>query len=366
MTIKDPKHIVDLIKKQAQAADEEVGMVVPKGGPREKAAPKPVAAPQDQRINVETRDGITSYTSPITFHNKKPAGNSVSGLGNAAVKQLQQAIIDLANAASSTDLTSMQGDNTGRQMDAQNNFIDGSNPFGDFLVSNFVDTQGKPSTFTNTDVAGEKQRQEAKIENGRLKGIINSIKRIGTPGNKGGEQSVDGVWKSRTQSALENIYLLASGYLDFAEAVGVKLPGYSKADLAKLKTIIDAGYPKFKPNEISELAKKATAHMLALKVFFNSFNKDVVNNPKMKNQINQTKSFSQYKKAPVNMDVPEQFATNQLVDIGRPGLKRQLTLTDLKNLKNFKAWMIENDAKATDDDTVKRSLELIKIQLGVV
>ncbi len=337
------KNIIDYIKKMGQEAD--VPMFVPKGGPRVKSE----VADKPKSVNKALKP-----STPSSNH---------SYISASAVKTMQEAILEVADIASKTDLTSFDGANTDQQTGAQGENLDGSNPFGQFLVDNFIAPKGNASTFVNTDVPGQTARMENKIQGGTLRGIINSIKRIGTPGVKGGEVSADGVWKGRTQDSLKNLYLLVSGYLDFANALKLPVQGYTLGNLAQLNGLINSGYPKLKTTqEANNLAANITKHLNALKVFFTNFNKEVVNHPTLKNQINQKKSFSKYKTVPMKNEVPEGYDLDH-VKLNLPNMKRQLRLSDLEDIQHFTNWMKDNGHK-TDEATLRQMLKVIKDQLG--
>ena len=300
------KSIVNQIKKKAD--DDEVAMPQLKGGPREKTT-QPA---KTTHTNTDKKHTNTKNTSNIAPH--------------SSIKEMQQAILDVASVATKTNL--IEGADTS---------------FEDFMVDNFVSPKSNSDTPMN------------------IKSITNAIKNIGAPGLKGGSSAVNGVWSGNTQEALKNIHLLVSGYMDFALAMNIKLNGYSLNDLTNFNNMIEGAYPKFKfPKE--ELAPKITMHLSAIKNFFTGFNKLMDNNPKFKNQITGKKSLQQYKKAPTRMDVPEEFSQNQEINIG-VGLKRQLQLTDLASLKNFRLWLTEN-GYPVDEASMKTSLDKIKNQIG--
>src|ERR1700722_17420833 len=80
----------------------------------------------------------------------------------SAVKKLQQAILSFAEVASASDVTSMQGNQSGKQEGASGEYLGGSDPFGDF-VAQHIRGAGQGGQYVNTDVSSQ-DRERMGIE----------------------------------------------------------------------------------------------------------------------------------------------------------------------------------------------------------
>lgn len=332
-----------------------------------------------QSVPVPSEGVATPGFNPSNKSSNNSPGSSsrrTTSLGSKAVKDMQMAIVQLAEVASSTELASMQGDTADKQYGAQTRalpgdgetkddkeYLGGSNPFGNFLMENYVNTKSTSTQYVNVDVAGEKPRQNASNEGKSLRGLIDSLRRIGTPGVAGGEKSADGVWKSRTQTALKNIILITEGILKFSKDMGLEVAGYSEVDLKKLTNLVPANYTDMKNSqEISERATRITAHIKALTSFFTNLQSQI-EKPEIKDFVQQKKSFEQYQVKPKEVEIPD-VHVGKFVPVQIPGSKIRITLEDLKSLPKFQKFLTESGVKNVDENTIKKTLEEFKRQLG--
>lgn len=243
---------------------------------------------------------------------KQPAVSRPASYSLAAVKDMQKAILNFAEVAASTDVTSMTGNQQGQQYGQQTRaipgqpvpgqgetkddkeYLGGSDPFGNFLVQHYIKGDPTGKQYLNVDVAGNKARSDASMENLNIRGLLDSIKRIGAPG---AEKAADGIWQVRTNNALKNIFALTSGMLKFTQAMKLSVEGYNEKYLNDFKSKIPLSYTNLKtPTDIAETAKQITPHIIAITNFFQNLKTAVFEKPELKKFIDQKESFATYKK----------------------------------------------------------------------
>lgn len=361
-----------------------------------------LAAPPPRRsgANVPTRtpagQPAARPTSSTTVpHRGQTTSQPVSG-GNStmeAVKEMQRAILAFADVASSTDVTSMQGNQSGRQTGDQSRMLDtdqpesrdlsdpadehkehlgGSDPFGNFLIQQYVVGDPVGKQYLNVDVAGKQNRQNSTIDDTSLRGVIDSIKRLGSPGTSGGEKSVDGIWAYRTDNAIKNVYAIANAMFNFAK--DLKVPsGYSQDNLEAFKKEIPAEYTQLKdPNDKIKRAKAITEQVKAITSFFQSLKSSVLNNRDLRQYIDQKKPFVQYKKENTGeaLKPNEQALLQSNVGQAVPGIKlpfvkeqnkNWISFNELKDMEAFKGFIKRVDSTANIDDPneVKKYLDQV-------
>lgn len=305
-----------------------------------------------------------------------PAGNRFTA--NNPVKEMQTAILEFANAASSSDVTNMKGNQTGKEQSGKE-YLGGSDPFGSFLAQNYLnDSDPVGKQYVNVDVAGNNNRDKASIEDTGLRGIIDSIKRIGTPGAMG-EKSVDGVWQTRTNNALKNIYALGYAMLHLANDMGLALPGLDDNKLSELKKLIPENYTNVSQNEMGARAKALTAQIKDLTLVFGSFKKFVIDNKQYRSYIDQKKSFVQYKKKQDTKNGRDVLDENDKKIMGPEGMKpipdvklsnvkdeknNWVSLADLNNMNSFSRMMQRIGRDPKSPEQVKQTLTEVSAALS--
>lgn len=297
---------------------------------------------------------------------QRPVARPAQGGGSpfAAVKKLQEAILEFANVASSSDVTSMQGNQSGKQQSASGEYLGGSDPFGDFVAEHVKGEPGRGEQYVNTDVASP-DRQRMGIEDTGLRGIIDTIKRIGTPGN---EKGVDGIWKMRTNNALHQISQLMSTIRDLAKSMSVPIQGIDSL-LKNLKDLVPNNYTDVRENEkgiiastLADLVKEATS-------MFSEFRNAVLNNKHLRQYIDQKKSFVQYKQGPQNgrdtlTEEEKKVFTGAKPVPGLQLAKQQISLYDLDNMNNFSQLMQRIGRNPKDKTQVQNTLTELSKALG--
>ena len=360
------KKIVDTIKKMAQLAGD------PPPAPRYRAN-RPTAQNSPAPKPAGTA-GMPSRNAPAVA----PALSS----SVPAVKEMQSAILNLANAASSSDATAMSGNKDGLQNGPQSRaipnqtigsptvgdkeFLGGNDPFGQFIVQNYMQgAAGKQ--YLNTDVAGGVNRDKASIPTASLRGMIDTMKRIGTPGSSGTEKSVDGIWQTRTNNALHVAADLIGAMLKMITDMKIPVVGYTDQQLAEFKKLIPASYTELKsPTDLSERAKALTPHLAAMATFFNNLKPAVFDNKQLKKYIDQKEPFAKY----TNTNFP-----NELQLQGIPGItfgfvqdpkQNWISLRELSTMDNFKRFVERTIGPTAGEnpETVKKVLDMVAKKLN--
>lgn len=330
---------------------------------------------------------------PQRGNEDQPKVSPARSSGFTAVQEMQRAILEFAAAASANDVTSLQGNEKGqmygeqsrvgpqdmpvsRNLDApednRKEYLGGSDPFGNFLTQQYIGKSDAGRQYLNVDVAGNKNRQDHSMEDLSFRGVIDSIKRIGSPGM--GEKAVDGVWQVRTNNALKNIYAIADGLINFARDMTLTIPGYSEKDLANFSALIPKEYTDLKSEgEKAQRAKDLTTHIKAITKYFESFKTSVLNNKRMRAFIDQRKSFIQHptakEKSAKDVLGPEEhdfFKKNQTESVPRVSFKGAkgetvyIGLRELENMEAFKGFVGKLGRNPEDMNDVKKTLQEVE------
>lgn len=294
---------------------------------------------------------------------------------NPDVKKMQSAILNFADIASKTDVTSLQGNQQGRlegnQSRALGNeektindkeYLGGSDPFGNFILNNYIPKNSYTGKqYLNVDVVGNANREHASMMPQGLRGIIDSMKRVGTPGSSGTEKSIDGIWKTRTNNALHVIGDLVEAMLNFTNDMKKPVKGYSQQELDQYKKLVPNSYTDIKPDNLGERAQDLTSHIEKMTQFFQNLRPTIFENAQLRQYIDQKSSFSKYNFLP---DDDKLFKRNISVNIG--GKQINISLNDLKNKEQFKSliktYFGELDP-STETNVLKYVLSELKKQL---
>jgi len=340
----------------------------------------------DNRVRPERP--VTPEGAGTRVVEKPSAGAGVSSSSLPAVKKMQQAILNFASVAASTDVTSMTGNQTG-QMEggvsekpgSKKEYLGGSDPFGDFIVQQFVANDPAGRQYLNIDVTGTPERENASIEKTNLRGLIDTISRVGSPGVGGGEKSVDGVWKNRTDNTLKGISVLTKGMLDFASALKVQTQ-YQEKNLEQFNSALPK--PDYTALEgTSDIIKRSdwlASHITNLITpFFQELKAKILNNKEHRQYIDQKKPFVSYKQQPKKsvkeILTPQElagFTNNQILGIPQVGFSgvsqnaNWISLKELSDLDSFKGFMkrIGKGKEAENPAEVKKMLDAVSTQLS--
>lgn len=303
-----------------------------------------------------------------TLQTQQPINRAAPSSSFSSIKQLQQAILHFANAASSSDITSMTGNQSGKQENSSSGeYLGGSDPFGDFVASHIKQAPGQAQQYLNTDVASP-DRARMGIEDTGLRGIIDTIKRIGTPGK---EHAPDGVWKQRTNNALQQIAKVMAAIGQLSMALKVPLEGIEKL-VASFQQAIPKNYTDIDDQAKAQLAPELTKMIEQMTEFFGQFKNAVLSNKHLRQYIDQQKPFAQYQQktqAGTNLLSPEEkqlYVSNVNTTIPNLSLgKTPVSLVDLESMDNFKMLMQKAGLKTDDPASLQSALSQIARGLGI-
>lgn len=319
--------------------------------------------------------------SPTSTQSKTSPRRSVLRL--PAVKEMQNKILEFADVAASTDVTSMKGNQQGQQYahpddkggipstrsGRDQEYVGGSDPFGNFLIQQYVKGDPVGKQYLNVDVSGNRARQDASIDNVNLRGMIDTIRRIGSPGAPGTEKTGDGIWQVRTNNALKNIYALTLAMVNFANDMKINIQGYDSKQLESFKGLIPKEYTELKtPADISKRAEDITPHIIAITNFFNNLKKTVFDNKDLRQYIDQKTPFAKYEKSSTLSKEMQNSKVPIKVDFAsKPDgstYESSITLSELSSMQNFKSFL-KRIGLNDDPNTVKQILDVLSKKVNV-
>jgi hypothetical protein len=357
--------VSNMINKYSETDDIPEGYGVTPTAPAKSVTPVDSGS-QSQTVTIPEVEISTRSPSKYTY--------------NSVIKQMQQAILDLADVAAGTDITdkSISGNQNANQKiqglpsgETPNVALNGTHAFGEFLISSYA-PKGPGDQYLNTDVRGQQNRADNSEQLTNIKGLIISMRRVGTPGVNGGETSPDGVWKGRTDHALQLVFKLASAILGLSKDMGIKLPAYSDSDLATLKTDTSYKYTQLSPAQMNDLASKLIPEIKLIGQAFTSFKDLVLNNSKYRPFIDQSKPITTYTQG-LSVEPPTTDQTKLIsnTEAKIPSVftnvdpsKNWASLGDLKDKDSFYALMKRIGKNPTNPQDVQDTLAEISTALA--
>ena len=286
-------------------------------------------------------------------------------LTSSAVKEMQTSIRIFAYALSSHPVMAMQdGGRQERQRGSGSEYLGGTNPFGNFLVNQYANNaKVVGNQFVNIDLP-EPLRSNTAQPNVNLKGIINTIGRIGTPGS---ENKPDGIWQARTNNALKQIYAVGMALIQFAKDMGISIKGFSDADMEQFKELIPASYTDLKSGDITERATSITKYINALTSLYQKFEKEILEHPEFKALISQEKAFANHShlvKEDLNQDEQQFYEAHK--DTVIPGVNingKPVRLMDVVSSTAFNKFLQGANVDTGNSSEVKKYIATIKTAL---
>lgn len=347
------------------------------------------SAPPPLPFDLPAAPARPTRTAPPALPTDRPAGEvrhpGFTGRPTAyqpspvsAVKAMQQAILDFGNVLAQNYLMGADAPTTSKRLPGgtlqfqteigpEPKAPGGSDPFGNFLVNHYLNNEkvvGKQ--FINTDLQEPLRSGTALRPNISLRGVVNTIQRIGVPGT---ENKPDGVWQTRTNNALRQIAAVAQTLLQLQKDLGLDIAGYTSQDAKALMEAIPQSY-----TQLGDTAEKRatiiTPNLKKLTEFYQQFEKLFLNNPEYKAIITQNKSLVSHPKAiplaPEQQLFTQRYGTTPLPGVFITGKSPQaVSLQYLTSPERFQQLLESAGVPNPQDlETQRRALEAIKKQLA--
>ena len=236
---------------------------------------------------------------------------------SASVSEMQKAIQRFADEAVKYNLESYRDPRTNK-ITRRIKDTDRRRDFNDFLAEQFMEEakiHGQEFSTREEDVTKESKLPTEIIE---LRVVIDSLKRIGSPG---AEKIKDGVWDFRTNNAIKNTYAFASALVTAHEALGglsaAEESLFNRNTLNRLAELIPKEYDPEEnktPKILAELNKKAkliTPLIKNLTQFYAAFSKRTLEHAAYKQYINQEQPLYKFTPGGTNPYKPDPNDPNQ-------------------------------------------------------
>jgi hypothetical protein len=280
-----------------------------------------------------------------------------TGMSSDAVKEMQQAIANFAKTLAAHPLGSMEGQ---QDRPGSPDYLGGTKPFGNFLVNHYVNNAkivGKQ--FVNVDMP-EPVRSGSAIPNKDFAGVVRTISHIGSPGM--GESKPDGIWQTRTNNALKQIYAVGKSLMQFGKEMGMSISGFYEDDLNELASNIPASYTQLK--DPSENARAITPIINKLTNLYKEFEDSVLEHPQLKAIITQDKPFADHSKFVKEELTPDERSFIEAHrDAVIPGVNingKAVRITDLENTLAFKKFLQGANVDVSKPSEVEKYLSVVK------
>lgn len=301
-------------------------------------------------------DDPAEATPPAERETMRPDASSFS-----VIKKMQEAILNFGSALSSHPIMmGASGTEERTRASGEKEYLGATDPFGNFLVSQYVNNANVVGNqFINIDMP-EPLRSRTATPDVNLKSVINTISRVGSPG---AERKVDGIWQTRTNNALKQIYAVAAGLMHFAHDMGVAITGFTLNDLDSFKKLIPDSYTDLGA-DVGERAQQITQYIYALTALYMKFETAVLDNPQYKELINQDKPLADHSKQQVEMlSKDEASLYDQNKDAIIPGANiggKPVRLMDVANMTAFKKFLQSANIDVSKPEVVNKQLALVK------
>ena len=287
-----------------------------------------------------------------------------------AVKDMQTAILNFARTLAAHPVMSMQQSGTQELLSAQNgkplppDYLGGTTPFGNFLVHQYVNNaKVVGEQFVNIGLS-EPLRSGSAIPNVNLAGIINTI---GVVGSTGAEHKPDGVWQTRTNNALKQIYAVGVSLMQFAKDMKFNINGVSDSDLETFKNEIPASYTDLK-GTASKRAMLIAPIIDKLTKLYKAFETSILEHPEYKALIGQDKAFMDHAQmAPMELSKDEGAFYEAHKDAVIPNTNingKPLRLMDIANITAFQHFLKGANVDISKLSEIQKYVNTVKSILG--
>ena len=311
--------------------------------------------PPPPPVGYTTTKPVSQPSNVLPTSGTRPVGQAA----NSEIAKMQQAILNFGKVLAAHPVMSM--DETGqleRPGAKEPDYLGGNRPFGKFLVNQYVNNaKVVGDQFVNIDLH-EPTRSATAIHNVDLKGIINTISRIGTPG---AENKPDGIWQTRTDNALKQIYAVGMSLMQFGKDMKLDIGEFPELLQSLKEQILDVKGDK------AQRAPLITKLINALSNLYKAFETDVLEHPDLKNLISQENAFVDHSSqvaAPLSKEDQVIFDNNK--DALIPGVNingKPVRLMDIESISAFKNFLKNVNVDIGKPGELQKNIDAVKSAL---
>lgn len=323
MTSNKLKEIASLIKKKADTGDY---------------APPPAGSYQGEGGGSST---------------PAPTGGRVGGGGggNPTIIKMQNALQALSNdVTSQINLQQVASGDPAQEKEAK-----ARDAFGVFLTKNYMRNTKIKGLEYDPDPNVTDVSQKRPDDPTRMSIVMDTMYRVGNP--KKGERFADGQWGPRTNAAIRDVYVFASGLLDFVDDVNrfatkkIQIQSYNRGSLQNLAGMATMDN-SLTPAQKAEAAPLVIQHVQAIQNMYDEVKTQILEYPAYRQFIEGDVPFkSYYKVSPQQMNLLKKTFP-QGIDVTFKNFKSNIKIEDLASLDAIKAWMQRAAPDAVKDGSL--------------
>lgn len=332
------KAFVRLIKKLAQELPDPDPNIT---GPV--AAPTPI-----------TRMPRTEPAAAPTAHPGR--GGFVA---NPQVKRMQEALISLAQAVTEQINLPQMSPESSRQEQVE---ATSRNSFNNFITKTYMRDSDVPGVEFNPDPTKMQMSEKKPTPANRMSIVMDTMRRIGNPTQKGGEFVADGKWGPRTNAAIHNAYSFAYGLLKMAKDFGITPQSYNEEQLAKFKTLFPEEGEELPLHAKAESAPLVTENVKNIHRLYNEIRQKILEKPEYQTFIEGDTPFATYEKSGAKLTPQQTQAVNAAFANKLQIYNKPISINDLLTADAFKAWVQKNVPQVPVDN----ALAMLKRNVGTM
>lgn len=242
-------------------------------------------------------------------------GHYIASTGNAEIKRMQDAMVNLSKVVM-RDATS-QGMYGRKQKDMKYNEADPNTvkykkAFNDFIAEQYAGNL--PDDFKGVEwsqdptVQSKPDKITGQTDLYELNAVLNTLRRIGSPGAGEKEFKSDGFWQFRTNNALQNMMGLAYSLLQMEGDFGIPSTAFTTQDLAAMKKLlsgyeIDGDNVKLSAADKSSRATQLTTLLNKISRLYMEFMEKITSRPSFRPLLEGKRGFDKYNNKGNNPDI---------------------------------------------------------------
>ena len=272
------KDTVTLIQKMARSIP-----TAPSPTPAQTQAPTPAPAAPAKPVLPPPLDEPEGISSSKPVATPSVVGSGKSAPKSSAVKEMQLAIIKLANTISaSIDYNALQQamsrpsgtPESPRKTELMSDY--NTDRFSDFMTTTYLRGSDIKGSEYDTDPKKTKMDDKNPSDLKNMFSILDSLKRIGTGKS---EFQPDGSWGPRTNNALQNIAGLANAIMKLGTDLGMKSSAFDASKLSELSVLIPPKDTDLKFPEKEANAKQITPLLNGANALYLDYKNQVLTKP---------------------------------------------------------------------------------------